>query len=202
MRARALTFDVVEIRTLQGVLLQQVGDQVAGVLRNELWDVNTAVLDAQKGQVGASTAVGRLSCQELIHDAPDGPQVARARGFLIVDDLGRHILGCADKVGSVECRVREVLGRAKINEANVSVALAHDHVLGLQVAVQDVVRVHVLDGVDNVGEVEARKILVQRHLPPVKDELVQQFAPVQQLEQEVEVHLVLCIWVLQRSSRR
>ena len=111
----------------------------------------------------ARTLERRPAGEELCDDAAEGPQVGAVVGVLVVDHLGRHVLGRPHKLLELAARVAAVarrrpadqLGGAEVDELGAAVGREHD-VLGLEVAVHDAVLVAVPDGLDALREAEPR----------------------------------------------
>ena len=109
----------------------------------------------------ARTLERRPAGEELCDDAAEGPQVGAVVGVLVVDHLGRHVLGRPHKLLELAARVAAVarrrpadqLGGAKVDELRAAVGREHD-VLGLEVAVDDVEAVEVLQHLEELRGVE------------------------------------------------
>ena len=98
--------------------------------------------------------------------------------------LGTHVVGRAAR------RVRQVLGpfgEAEVGELEVAVVL-DEYILGLEVAIDDVVDVQVLEREEYVGRVEARLVLVKA--ASLLQQQVQ-VAVAHEIETKVDVRAVL-----------
>lgn len=87
----------------------------------------------------------------LVDQHPQRPPVHRLTVALVLQDLGRQVLG---RPAEGEGAILDCLGEAEVCQFEVSVSGDED-VLRLQVAVDDVPRVQVLEDGDDVCGVEA-----------------------------------------------
>lgn len=118
-------------------------------------------------------------------DDADGEVVDGDAVVLAAHDLGRHVAG---RAAGVLCVLRIPDARdAEVREPEVAVAV-EDEVLGLDVAVDDALVVHVLQAEQQAGQEEPR--LLFGKLPVLRD-VVPEVAPVEQVHDEVEVLAVL-----------
>ena len=142
----------------------------------------------------ARTLERRPAGEELCDDAAEGPQVGAVVGVLVVDHLGRHVLGRPHKLLELAARVAAVarrrpadqLGGAEVDELGAAVGREH-HVLGLEVAVDDVEAVEVLQHLEELRGVERRPAVEEAAAVGDRPQL----AAGDQLEHEVERAAVL-----------
>ena len=140
------------------------------------------------GAAGHAAAAGRVA---RAHHRPEvaalavgdlgGAVVAKA-----LDDLGRDVLRRADEPGEPPLAARR--RAAKVDELDDGRALRReDEVLRLEVAVDDVDRVHVVDRERHLREDRQRVVLLEG---PLREQVLEQLAAAEALHHHVHVLLV------------
>ena len=136
--------DLAECRALRRVLGEHVVHQLAQVLGIVVGDRRMLLLHDlvhKAEQVRPSPRL--LQRAHLVQDAAQGPHVALVVVWLVLADLGRHVVWGADN--GTRCRHCPFHQLANPEVSQLDVPLIEEHVLGLEVAVQDPLRVHVVE---------------------------------------------------------
>mmetsp|Transcript_77581 Transcript_77581/g.240356 ORF Transcript_77581/g.240356 Transcript_77581/m.240356 type:complete len:268 (+) Transcript_77581:2-805(+) len=170
--------------TLGAVVRQQALDEVLGLDVEVPREVDAArehlLVDAE----GVLVVEGRVARQHLEDEDAQGPPVHGAAVALGLDDLRRQVLGCAAESPGA---VLDLLGEAEVRDLHVALAV-DEQILGLQVAVDDVLGVQVGEGQDDLPCVELGVRVGQPALPA---EVGEQLAPVHKLQEQEEALVVL-----------
>ena len=138
-------------------------------------------------RIGGVVVKGLVAAEEDVDEHPDGPHIAGAAVLLMQDDLRREVGVGADhvarRVGLARDERQPEVGK---HGHGVGRLAAQQHVLGLEVAVNDACAVH---GFERLGQAanEARgrllRVLAERH------DLVEELAALHELRAEREPEL-------------
>jgi len=138
--------------TLGKIGCQQLLAECLGVLVKILWEVDLAGKNLLVDSHRLVIAERWLSDNHLINKDSQGPPVDRLAVTLVEQHLGGDILGSAAKRVGTATGLDD-LGETKIGQLAVSV-VAQEKILGLQIAVNDVLVVDVLEGEGDLEGVE------------------------------------------------
>mmetsp|Transcript_9860 Transcript_9860/g.26760 ORF Transcript_9860/g.26760 Transcript_9860/m.26760 type:complete len:249 (-) Transcript_9860:758-1504(-) len=147
---------VTDRKAVARLQLAQLAHEVAPRASIGLWD---DLADPQSGPCldlfGTLGGERRVAHHELVEQDPQGPPVHRRSIACSRVDLRSLVLrSTTDGVGAADGRPEEPR-QPEVAELGVSL-VAQDHVLHLQVAVDDAAAVHVLQGADHASRVESR----------------------------------------------
>jgi hypothetical protein len=112
-----LDVSVVGAESLGGVLLEQLSEEVFGIVGDVLGIFDMFVIqDSVDDVVSIGFKEGRQTGQHLIQHAPEAPPVARLPIVVLLNDLGRNVLdGAAEAVG-LGGADQVVLGEAEVSQ--------------------------------------------------------------------------------------
>mmetsp|Transcript_33108 Transcript_33108/g.87552 ORF Transcript_33108/g.87552 Transcript_33108/m.87552 type:complete len:430 (+) Transcript_33108:38-1327(+) len=160
---------------LRHVSVQQVPTELSELLRivgGHLWHRTPGDLLHQRLDVLG--VEGHAQGGHLVNHAPQGPDVAAERVRLLLADLGTEVVGRTDGRPRECCGVLQHLGDAEVAHPQ-PVGGREEQVLALEVAVEDVLVVHVLQRQGPLGEPPQNLALLEGlpGLPGRADPLVQ-----------------------------
>ena len=126
--------------------------ETLGVFVELSWELDLLVQSHLEDLVWVLGHERGSSVKGLVDEDAKGVPVHRRVVALVLNDLGGDVLGsAAERVSSVTWQ--ELLDEAEVSELDVSILL-DQHILRLEVPVNEVLRVHVLEGQHNLPDVE------------------------------------------------
>lgn len=145
------------------VRVQQLQHKVARRLVHELREADAAGRDPLRQVAHVAHVERRAPREHLEHQHAQRPPVGLAPVALSAKRLGRDVLQRSAQRARL-LAAAEPLRKAEVHELRMALRV-DQHVLGLQVAVHDVLRVQVADGGRDLGRVEDRRLLGQPRGP-------------------------------------
>ena len=169
---------------LPGILLQQAADEVLGILGDAAGEAEVDAGDATvRGRMSLGLE-GRSADEELVQEDAEGPDVDHLVVLPPLDHLGGEVVEGAAQ--GVAAGGRGVDRPAEVGDLDLALR-PDEEVLRLDVAVDDVLRVAVGQGLAEVGDVPGRGALGE---PAAVGQFLVQLASGTVLEDEVDALLV------------
>jgi len=133
---------------LGGVLLEELLDEVSGVLAEALLELGLGVLDGVEQLRLVREVERRLPRQHLIQQTPETPPIARKAVPIPLEHFRGEVLGGAADAGGAGVGQHVVLGKTEIGELGKAI-LTYQHVLRLQIPIHHALPLQTLQSQQN-----------------------------------------------------
>lgn len=148
-------------QTLQWVFVEKTTAQVASGRRQKIvLEIRFLILDILVELFAIFVVEWRQTNQHFVDNCAERPPVSCLAVTLSLQDFGTQVFCGATQTVSVLGTLNVFLTKAEICKSDVAVR-ANQHVLWLQISVENVLVVEVLERQENVSSVEASSILLK-----------------------------------------
>ncbi len=152
--ALELSNSVTASKPLVRVLDEEGFYKLARWRRHEVWETNGRVKDAFVDLLFIARVEGRVADKELIVESPKTIEIDHAAmSARRTEHLRGDVLRRATERVAAVMRPKVIAREAEVGELDMAIEV-EENVLRLEVAIDDVLRVEVLDGQDDLYEVE------------------------------------------------